>query len=245
MINLRIVVVSATSVIAQNCVQVWAAGGSNEFELVGRSRERLEATAVDLSLRYPGSTFNVSTVEFGSSESIGHLVKALSQKPIDLVLVAQGSLTDQRKASSNLEYLQSELSLNAVSAAVVTEGFAAALNIQAYGTLGVIGSVAGDRGRAYNYSYGASKALLESYTQGLQQRFANSDVAVCLIKPGPTATPMTAEHKGRMADPAKVAAVIVRGLSSKKRVIYAPGLWRLIMFVVRMIPFAIFKRLSF
>jgi short-subunit dehydrogenase len=48
-----------------------------------------------------------------------------------------------------------------------------------------------------------------------------------------------------MADPTKVAAVIVSGLAAKRRVIYAPKMWRLIMFVVRLIPFAIFKRLSF
>lgn len=245
MISLRIVVVSATSVIAQNCIQIWASSGSHTFELVGRSRERLVATATDLSLRFPGSKFKVSLVDFGSSESIGSLVKNLSQEPIDLVLVSQGSLTDQRRASSNLEYLQSELSLNAVSTAVVAEAFSAVLGLQGFGTLGVIGSVAGDRGRAYNYSYGASKALLETYTQGLQQRFASSPVAICLIKPGPTSTPMTAEHKGAMADPTKVAAVIVSGLAAKRRVIYAPKLWRLIMFVVRLIPFAIFKRMTF
>lgn len=242
---MRIVIVSATSVIAQNCIRVWAETGSHTFELVGRSPERLALLQSDLSLRFPKSKFNTSTIDFASSESIGHLVKQLAQQPIDLVLVAQGSLTDQRKASSSLEYLQSELSLNAVSAAVVSEAFSAVLKIQGAGTLGVIGSVAGDRGRAYNYSYGASKALLETYTQGLQQRFAKTRVAVCLIKPGPTATPMTAGHKGAMAEPYAVAKVIVAGLAAKRRVIYAPKLWRLIMFVIRMIPFSIFKKLSF
>ncbi len=242
---MRVVVVSATSVIAVACVKRLAETGSHEFVLVGRSKERLAVTANDLGLRFPASKFSVELVDFASTSSIGSMVANLSKSVIDLVLVAQGSLTEQKKASADLAYLWSELELNAVSVAVVAEAFAGVLATQGFGTLGVIGSVAGDRGRAYNYSYGASKALLENYTQGLQQRFGSSEVAVCLIKPGPTATPMTTSHAGKMADPNDVAKVIVAGLLAKRRVIYAPSLWRYIMLVVRLIPFAIFKRLTF
>ena len=242
---MRIIVVSATSVIARSCLETWANSGSHDFVLVGRSIEKLESTAKDLSIRFPKSTFSVSLLNFASASSAQQLANQLARQPIDIVLVAQGSLTDQSLASTDLEYLKSELELNAVSAAVVAEAFAAVLERQGNGTLGVIGSVAGDRGRAYNYSYGASKALLETYVQGLQQRFANSKVQVSLIKPGPTATPMTVTHSGKMADPKVVAKSIVSGLSSGRRIIYAPGIWRLIMFVVRSIPFTIFKRLKF
>lgn len=242
---MRIVVVSATSVIAQSCVQVWAGAASHEFVLVGRSAERLGATATDLSLRFPTSTFSILVVDFNSADSILALVDSVGKTSVDLVLVAQGSLTDQARGSGDLAYLQAELELNAVSAAVVAEAFSGLLERQGFGTLGVIGSVAGDRGRAYNYSYGASKALLETYVQGLQQRFGSSPVAVCLIKPGPTATPMTATHVGKKAEPKAVAKIIVAGLKAKRRVIYAPGIWRLVMFVVRLIPFTIFKRLKF
>jgi decaprenylphospho-beta-D-erythro-pentofuranosid-2-ulose 2-reductase len=242
---MRVVIVSATSLIAVACVKRLAETGSHEFVLVGRSEERLAATSNDLALRFPESTFSVELVDFTSTTSIGSLVEKVSKSAIDLALIAQGSLTDQKKASSDLEYLKSELELNAVSVAVVAESFAGALEKQGFGTLGVIGSVAGDRGRAYNYSYGAGKALIENYTEGLQQRFGASAVSVCLIKPGPTATPMTATHVGKMADPNDVAKVIVAGLLAKRRVIYAPGLWRYIMLVVRLIPFVIFKRLTF
>jgi short-subunit dehydrogenase len=242
---MRVVVVSATSVIAVECVKRLAESGSHEFVLVGRSEERLVSTASDLTLRFPASKFLIMPVDFTSTNSIGALVEKVSQSAIDLVIIAQGSLTDQKKASSDLEYLKRELELNAVSVAVIAESFAGALEAQGRGTLGVIGSVAGDRGRAYNYSYGAGKALIENYTQGLQQRFGSSEVSVCLIKPGPTATPMTATHSGKMSDPNKVAKVIVAGLLAKRRVIYAPGLWRYIMLIVRLIPFSIFKKLTF
>jgi short-subunit dehydrogenase len=205
----------------------------------------LNSVATDLAIRFPESKFAVELVDLSSAESVTSLVRHVGASSIDVVLVAQGSLTEQLRASADLEYLKSELEVNAVSAAITAEAFAGALAVQGFGTLGVIGSVAGDRGRAYNYSYGASKALLETYTQGLQQRFASTKVSVCLIKPGPTATPMTVNHDGKLAEPRVVARKIVAGLTSRRRVIYAPGIWRLIMLVVRNIPFSIFKRLKF
>lgn len=242
---MRIVVVSATSVIAQSCVKVWAESRAHEFVLVGRDQSRLHTVATDLAIRFPESKFTVELVDFTSAESVASLVDRVSVSAIDVVLVAQGSLTEQPKASTNIAYLKSELEVNAVSAAITAEAFAGALAAQGFGTFGVIGSVAGDRGRAYNYSYGASKALLETYTQGLQQRFASTKVSVCLIKPGPTATPMTVNHEGKLAEPRVVARGIVKGLQARRRVIYAPRIWRLIMVVIRNIPFIIFKRLKF
>ena len=242
---MRIVVVSATSVIAQHCIHLWARTGEHEFVLAGRSKEKLEATKSDLELRFPESVFRTAVVDFNSSQSIETLAGSVSAKPIDIVLVAQGSLTEQPKASQDLDYLKQQLELNAVSVAVVSEAFASVFERQARGTLGVIGSVAGDRGRAYNYSYGASKSLIETYTQGLQQRFAGSRVSVSLIKPGPTATPMTSGHSGKMAPPESVAKVIVSGLKSGRRVIYTPRIWAQIMFIVRLIPFWLFKHLKF
>lgn len=242
---MRIVIVSATSVIAKACVLEWARNGEHEFLLVGRSEARLEATAADLSLRCPGSKFEVLVVDFNSPASISSVVGEVFASPVDLALVAQGSLTVQERASQDLNYLQDQLMLNAVSASIFSEALATRFEMQGKGTLGIVGSVAGDRGRAYNYSYGASKAMLETYAEGLQQRFNDGSISVSLIKPGPTATPMTVNHQGPMADPSKVAKVIVAGLAARRRIIYAPKIWGLIMLVVRLIPFSIFKRLTF
>lgn len=242
---MRIVVISATSVIARACVASWAAEGAHEFLLVGRSSDRLRSVENDLAIRFPESKFSSFAMDMNSAAAVGSLIESLSRKPVDLALVAQGSLTEQKKASSDLAYLSEQLELNVISATLFAEGLAGLLERQGSGTLGIIGSVAGDRGRAYNYSYGSAKAFLETYTQGLQQRFAASRVKVSLIKPGPTATPMTSNHSGKMADPNRVAIVITAGLAKGKRVIYAPKAWRLIMFVVRSIPFGIFKRLNF
>jgi len=213
--------------------------------LVGRDADRLADVAADLKVRSPKSTVEILTVDMNSAEELRKGILEVAAKPIDLALVAQGSLTDQKKASADVAYLASELTLNAISVTVCAELLVTALETQGHGTLGVIGSVAGDRGRAYNYAYGASKALVAAFVAGLQQRLAATKVKVCLIKPGPTATPMTANHRGRMADPALVAKQIVAGLGHGKRVIYTPKVWAFIMFIVRLIPFAIFKRLNF
>jgi len=129
--------------------------------------------------------------------------------------------------------------------AMFAEVSANILEGQGTGALAIVGSVAGDRGRAYNYSYGSAKALVEKTAQGLQQRLAKTKVSVSLIKPGPTATPMTREHKGNFASPDDVAQVMVAGIGKAKRTIYAPKRWRLIMFLVRNIPFSLFKRFRF
>jgi short-subunit dehydrogenase len=114
-------------------------------------------------------------------------------------------------------------------------------------TIAVIGSVAGDRGRKSNYVYGAAKNLLATYIEGMQHRFAKTGLHILLIKPGPTSTPMTAHLKASgaaLAEPDEVAADILNAVRKKSRVLYTPGKWQVIMFVIRCLPFAIFKHLN-
>ena len=115
------------------------------------------------------------------------------------------------------------------------------------GTVALIGSVAGDRGRKANYTYGASKGLLSRYAEGLAHRLAGSGVSIELLKPGPPDTPRAADHKAhgrRLASAESVARVIVRGIDRKKSVVYAPPVWQLIMLIVRHIPRIVFNKLS-
>jgi short-subunit dehydrogenase len=175
-------------------------------------------------------------------------VEKVSQSPLDIVLVAHGSLTSQSRASGDPKYLWKEHETNAQSPILFAELFSAALERQGHGRLAIIGSVAGDRGRAINHAYGAAKAGLATYVSGLQHRFASSSVRVSLIKPGPTKTPMTINaHVGpsKLADPKIVAQQIVRGIAHGRRVIYSPKYWSVIMGLVRITPFAIFRHFKF
>lgn len=245
---MRVVVVGATSEIAHNCCELWLIGGAQELVLTGRNPKKLRRIASDLKIRYPES--KITDVVFDHLEvgEIESFIAKESNPPVDLVLIAHGSLTSQHKASADPKYLWRELETNALSLIIFAELWAGVLERQGFGKLAVIGSVAGDRGRAINHAYGAAKAGMATYVSGLQHRLADSSVRVSLIKPGPTKTPMTiTAHVGpsKLADPRVVARKIVRGISKGRRVIYAPGIWRQIMFVVKVMPFWLFKRLKF
>jgi decaprenylphospho-beta-D-erythro-pentofuranosid-2-ulose 2-reductase len=114
------------------------------------------------------------------------------------------------------------------------------------GTLAVISSVAGDRGRKSNYVYGASKGALTIFVDGVRNRIDRAGVHVLTIKPGFVATPMTAHlPQGPLfSPPSKVASGIFRAIEKRKDVVYVPGFWAIIMLIIRMIPRRIFKKLN-
>ena len=115
------------------------------------------------------------------------------------------------------------------------------------GQLAVITSVAGDRGRRSNYAYGASKAAVSTFVEGLRGRLHSRGVSVIDIRPGLVDTPMTAHlPKGPLfSSPEKVANRIVHGIDKNRSLIYAPGYWRWVMLAVRLIPTRLFRHLKF
>ncbi len=238
----HIVIIGATSLIAEHCCRLWAEKPS-VFHLVGRNLERLKRLKADLLTRSPQSQIEVAVVDFLNAKAIEDFIQKIPD-PIDIALIAQGVLPNQTNAQNNLEECQNVLNINAVSAALFMEAFARRFEQQGKGTLAVIGSVAGDRGRKSNYIYGAAKGLITRYAQGLQHRFAQTNIHVVLIKPGPTATPMTAHLKGRFAPVERVAGSIIKGIANHRPVIYAPGIWALIMLIVRHLPRSLFHKLN-
>jgi short-subunit dehydrogenase len=166
----------------------------------------------------------------------------------DTVLLAYGSMTDQKIAATSIPVLLEELQVDFVSAAALLTLFAADLERRRTGCIAAISSVAGDRGRRSNYPYGSAKGALALFLQGLRSRLYPAGVRVLTIKPGPVRTPMT-DHLSSplpLADPQKVARDIVRALEGHSPdILYTPGVWRYIMAVIDLIPESIFKRLSF
>lgn len=246
----RIVIIGATSCIAEHCARLWVEEAPVDMVLVGRNSEKTETIAQDLRVRSPESSVKVQSIDFLDSSSITALIDELAQeRPIHLALIAHGSLSDQKKCKTDLALAQKEMEINAISPVLFAERFAYHMEKQNFGTLAVIGSVAGDRGRKSNYVYGAAKGLVTRYVQGLQHRLASTGVKVCLIKPGPTDTPMTAEMKSSgkakgMATPTEVANCIVKGTSKGKPTIYAPAKWALIMLIIRHLPRFIFNKMN-
>ncbi|MFD1341304.1 SDR family NAD(P)-dependent oxidoreductase [Litorisediminicola beolgyonensis] len=240
-----IIVVGASSGIAEACLRAWADEGGADFHLLGRDEEVLDAIADDLGVRDPETRVGRSVLDFQEPEAIRTFSGLTETQHVDTVLIAHGALPVQSEMQDDLQALSDSLMLNAISPALFAEAFAARLEHQGYGTLAVIGSVAGDRGRKSNYAYGAAKGLLERYVEGLQHRFGSDGPRAILIKPGPTRTRMTAQmDQSGMADPDAVASDILRGIKAGKPVIYTPGKWRVIMAVIRLLPRAIFNRLD-
>ena len=244
----RIVIVGASSAIAEQCARLWAARTPRELVLVGRNLQKLEPIAADLKVRSPASSIRCLTVDFLDPAAIAALVQQLdADGGIDIALIAHGMLPDQPAMQQDLAANAQSLQVNALSPVLFAEAFAGVMQPRGRGHIALIGSVAGDRGRKSNYVYGAAKGLVDRYAQGLQHRLAATDVKVLLVKPGPTDTPMTAHLKqdgARLASSEQVAADIVKAVDVGKAVLYTPGKWALIMLVIRNLPACVFNRMD-
>jgi short-subunit dehydrogenase len=244
----RIVVIGATSSIAEHCCRLWVQKGPVELILVARNVALAERIAADLQARGADVSVSVETLNFLSTTDIAEAVARWTmQAPVDVALIAHGVLSPQAPCQEELARAREALEVNGVSPVLFAEAFAGAMERAGRGTIGMIGSVAGDRGRRANYVYGASKGLMDRYAQGLQHRFAGTGVKVVLIKPGPTDTPMTAQYKSqgrKLASVESVAEGTVNAIERGTPVAYLPRKWQLIMFVVRNLPRFVFNRLN-
>jgi decaprenylphospho-beta-D-erythro-pentofuranosid-2-ulose 2-reductase len=241
----RIAIIGATSAIAEHCARQWAKQNDIEFILIGRNIQRLESVAADLEVRNPLISVKIQETSLLEPEAIKKLVDALfDEGAISIALIAHGFLPKQKDCEEDLILCKEALDVNGVSPVLYAEAFAHHMSKIKRGTIAIISSVAGDRGRKSNYVYGAAKGLVTRYAQGLQHRMSGKGVQVTLIKPGPTATPMTAGMKGKFASVEEVANLIITGISQKKAVIYAPSKWLLVMMVLRLIPNFIFNKIN-
>lgn len=244
----RIVIIGATSAIAEHCARLWAQGQSVDLTLVGRNEARLERVVTDLQIRSPRSTIRAIQADFLDPSAIQRTVDEIAALGmVDIALIAHGSLPEQSECQNDLQACKDALEVNGISPVLYAEAFAKHMAQADHGTITLIGSVAGDRGRKSNYVYGSAKGLVTRYAQGMQHRFAGTGVKVVLIKPGPTDTPMTAHLKSQGAKLASVEAVagqIVDAVELGRTTTYAPRKWQLIMMIIRHIPEFIFKRLD-
>ena len=244
----KIVVLGATSGIALAVERLLAERGC-ELLLVARSAERLTALQSDLLARGAAQVFTCAA-DLASIEQHGGIFDYArrSLPGFDTVLLAYGSMHDQKESESSIDVLLDELHVNFVSASAILTLFAGELEQRRTGCIAAITSVAGDRGRRSNYVYGSAKGALSLFLQGLRSRLHPAGVKVITIKPGPVQTPMT-DHLASaacFADPEIVARDIVRALERRgPDVLYTPRVWRYIMTAVEHIPETIFKRLSF
>ena len=242
----KILVLGATSGIAEATCRIWAEQGASLF-LVARNESKLAAVAADLRTR--GASFVDSAVA-DLDDTDGHpalLANAVnSLGGMDIAYLAHGILGDQPAAEQNFETAAQILHTNFVAPVSLLTWLANFCAQRHAGTLAVISSVAGDRGRKSNYLYGSSKAGLSAFLAGLRNRVDREGVKVVTIKPGPVKTAMTSGMKGqeKFADVHKVAQTIVTAIDKGAETVYVPFQWAPIMFVIRHIPERVFKKLN-
>lgn len=242
----KILIIGATSTIAEAIARIWAQRGDELF-LVGRNQERLNSVTKDLKVRGAPKVNSYCMDANNFDQHLSMLDKAFSVLgTIDIVLIAHGTLSNQKECEQSIDLTIQEIKTNALSVIALLTHLANRFKKQGVGTIAVISSVAGDRGRASNYVYGSAKAMVTTFTSGLRQRLYKSGVSVVTIKLGFVDTPMTAEFKKGLlwAKPVAVAVKIDKIISKKINEIYVPKFWWVIMKIIKAIPDFIFKSMK-
>ena len=242
---MRVLIIGATSAIAGETAKAYAENGARLF-LTGRNAGKLASVGDDLRVR--GAT-QVETAVLDVSqisrhrEVINSAIETLGG--LDVALIAHGTLPDQAGCQQRVADTVEALHVNFTATIALLTELANYFETQRSGSIAVITSVAGDRGRQSNYVYGAAKGGVDRFLQGLRNRLHQSGVAVVTIKPGFVATPMTAAMRKNplFASAQRVGQGIHRAIERRRDVVYIPWFWRPLMTVIRSLPERIFKRL--
>ncbi|MDB4981753.1 MAG: oxidoreductase, short-chain dehydrogenase/reductase family [Myxococcales bacterium] len=240
----RVLILGATSTIAAEVARLYAARGAR-LHLVARTADKL----ADLVSTLPAAQVTSRVADFadfaGNEGVVRDAVAALGG--LDVALVAHGALGDQLESERSFVAAEATIVANFTSAVSLLIPLANHLEGAGAGTLGVLTSVAGERGRPRNYTYGAAKGALNVYLQGLRSRLHGAGVSVTTLKLGPVDTPMTREHRKTLvfSTPARVAPAIVAALDRGAGEVYVPAFWAALMPIVRATPERLFQRLPF
>jgi short-subunit dehydrogenase len=242
----NILIIGASSAIAEAVARKHAQRNDSLF-LVARSSDRLDLMSADLKVRGASQveTACLDVNDITAHEAVIDRAFELTGR-VDVVLIAHGTLPEQEQCEASVERTLQEINTNAFSTVALLTDIANRMAGQGIGTIAVITSVAGDRGRQSNYVYGAAKGMVSVFLQGLRNRLSGQGVNVLDIKPGFVDTPMTAAFdKGPLwATPEQVASGIVSAVDKRKAVVYLPWFWFFIMQAIKSIPEFIFKKLS-
>jgi decaprenylphospho-beta-D-erythro-pentofuranosid-2-ulose 2-reductase len=242
---LRVLIIGATSAIAADVARLYAERGAR-LALVARDPEKLGAVVASV----PGDAvvFEAShdfTDYDGNAGLVAAAIAALGGG-LDIALVAHGYLGDQLATEADFAEAERTIAANFTSVVSFVIPLANALEAQGHGHLAVLSSVAGERGRPRNYTYGAAKGAVTTYLQGVRSRLWPA-VQVHTVKLGPVVTPMTETHDKNRAfiDSPTAARGIVRAIDKGIAEPFVPRFWGPVMALVERMPEPLFQRLRF
>ncbi len=224
-----------------------AAAGGARIILAGRDAEDLRAQANDLALRHdvPVLVCEFDALDLASHPEFAVRVAAQSDGQLN-IFAAVGVMPEQAAVDRDPALLRQTVDTNFTGLVSILTAFTPALASQRGGTVMVMGSVAGDRGRPRNYLYGATKAALHTWLQGYAARLSRSGVRVVCVKAGVIDTAMTwaLPKLPFMARPEQFAKSAWALAERGPQAAYVPRIWQLVMLVIRSVPTPIFNRLD-
>jgi short-subunit dehydrogenase len=243
----KVLILGATSPIARALALRFASDGTRLY-LAARDANEARRVAEDIGTR-AGATALSGTFDAADFGSHDEFVRRAAGElgGLDGIVLCFGTLGDEDAAQTDPAAALATLHQNFTGAVSLITLAARHLEQQRSGFIIVIGSVAGERGRARNYVYGSAKGALALFAQGLRGRLAKSGVHVMTVKLGTVDTRMTWGREGAMLTvaPIRAADLIYAAYRRRAEVVYVPWFWRFIMGAVRLIPESRFKRMSF
>jgi short-subunit dehydrogenase len=244
----KAILLGATRGMGRALARQMAARGDQIFVL-GRNEEDLARSAADLEIRGAGGKVGWARCDLGDSSTFSPaLDRAWAElEGFDTVVVTAGAFAEQETLENDPERLATLLDSNFVGTIGFCEEARKRLLDAGGGTLCVFSSVAGDRARKPVILYGAAKAGLTHYLEGLDHKFHRDGLVVVTAKPGFVRTGMTANLDAPpfAGDPEPVAHTILNAIDRGRPVVYAPAIWRFILLAIRMLPRAVMRRISF
>jgi decaprenylphospho-beta-D-erythro-pentofuranosid-2-ulose 2-reductase len=240
----KILILGATSTVAADIARIYAKAGERLY-FIARNPEKLQL----LLKEFGHSVIGSQVTDFTHLEETNRvLLSAIHEmQEIDIAIIAHGDLGNQSLSETDYKHAIEIFQTNCNSVISMLVPLANVMEKRGFGQLVVISSVAGDRGRPRNYTYGAAKGAINIYLQGIRSRLWKAGVFVHTIKLGPVDTPMTTSHKKNFSftTSAKAAQGIINAIHAKKAESYVPKFWYFVMFVVRLLPERVFQKLKF
>jgi short-subunit dehydrogenase len=239
------IILGATSSMARAFARKLAERGHSVI-LAGRDMGDLKALAADLAARGAAAAW---AMKFDARDpaTFAAIIRKVETEPGEIsVACFVGSMPTQARIDADTALIDSVTTDNFTGPARFLAEIVPVMEARACGTVVGVASVAGDRGRIGNYTYGAAKAAFATYLSGLRNRLTRAGGHVVTVKPGFVDTSMTWGVEGMflVASPEKVAGDILKAVEKKRNVIYTPGFWWLIMTIIKLVPERIFKKLS-